>query len=131
MKWTKERIENTDKLLQKLKDLDFPIEKSERFHELPYELQSKYGTYHLKKKRYKNNDRLKGITEIASEYGLYYKAGKNNLCCFHHDSQPSLHIKEDDSLFYCFGCGVGGDAINFVMEKEKCTFSVALRKAKL
>lgn len=48
-------------------------------------------------------------------------------CCpFHADRTPSLKISPEKQVFYCFGCGQGGDVIDYVMKSRDCSFLVAL-----
>ncbi len=76
--------------------------------------------------------RLKNdIVEVISEYGIQLKPSGNRykaLCPFHDDKTPSLSISPDSQLFYCFGCGVGGTVIHFVMRYEGISYGEALRK---
>lgn len=76
--------------------------------------------------------RLKNdIVEVISEYGVQLKPagrGYKALCPFHEDKTPSLSISPDSQLFYCFGCGVGGTVIHFVMRYEGISYGEALRK---
>jgi len=76
--------------------------------------------------------RLKNdIVEVISEYGIQLKPagrGYKALCPFHDDKTPSLSISPDSQLFYCFGCGVGGTVIHFVMRYEGISYGEALRK---
>ena len=50
------------------------------------------------------------------------------LCPFHGEKTPSFHVNGDKGLFYCFGCGVGGDVIKFVELFDKVTFPEAVRQ---
>ena len=50
------------------------------------------------------------------------------LCPFHGEKTPSFNVNEDDGLFHCFGCGVGGDVIKFVELHEKIRFPDAVRQ---
>jgi DNA primase len=69
------------------------------------------------------------IVELIQSYiplkraGASYKA----LCPFHNEKTPSFNVNPSKQMFYCFGCGKGGDAIKFVMEKENADFPTALR----
>src|ERR1700743_2290718 len=47
------------------------------------------------------------------------------LCPFHEESSPSFSVQPQDKLYHCFGCGVGGDVFEFVMEKESLNCSEA------
>lgn len=71
------------------------------------------------------------IVEVISEYGVALRrSGKSyrGLCPFHSDRNPSFFVSPDKQLFYCFGCGVGGTVIHFVMRYEGISFSEALKK---
>jgi DNA primase len=56
--------------------------------------------------------------------GKYYKA----LCPFHNEKTPSFYVSPDRQMYHCFGCGVGGNAISFLMAFEKLTFPEAVKK---
>src|ERR671934_2974012 len=47
-------------------------------------------------------------------------------CPFHQERTPSFSVNAVDKLYYCFGCGAGGDAIGFVREKEGLGFAEAI-----
>ena len=67
---------------------------------------------------------------VRERYGLRLRrAGRQNvsLCCFHSERHPSLYIDRD--RFHCFGCGIGGDSLRFVMLAENIDFLAALRVA--
>jgi DNA primase len=68
------------------------------------------------------------IVALISEYIHLSKRGNNyiGLCPFHHEKTPSFSVSEDKKMYYCFGCGAGGNIITFVMEKENLTFVEAL-----
>jgi DNA primase len=54
--------------------------------------------------------------------------GFKGLCPFHNEKTPSFHVNTAENFFYCFGCGVSGNAITFLMMKEGFTFSDAIKK---
>ncbi len=56
------------------------------------------------------------ITSVISSYISLKRAGRDSvcLCPFHSEKTPSCHIYTDTQSFYCFGCGAGGDVINFI-----------------
>ncbi len=71
-----------------------------------------------------------GIATVLQHYNL--QPNKNNMlkCPFHKDDKPSLKIYPKTNSFNCFGCDAGGDQIEFIQLKEKCTKHEALIKAK-
>jgi DNA primase len=68
-------------------------------------------------------DRLDIIDVIGSRIELR-KSGKNySACCpFHDEKTPSFSVSPDKQFYYCFGCGVGGNAVGFVLDFDKTTF---------
>lgn len=66
---------------------------------------------------------------IDSKVGLK-KAGKDyQACCpFHNEKSPSFTVSQDKQFYHCFGCGVNGNAISFVMEYEKLEFVDAIEE---
>ncbi|MEG2413686.1 MAG: DNA primase [Clostridia bacterium] len=69
------------------------------------------------------------IADIIGEYvSIEQKGSRKWACCpFHHEKTPSFCINEDRQSYYCFGCHVGGDAINFVMAIENLEFMDAVK----
>lgn len=65
------------------------------------------------------------IVEIVSEYVVLRKAGRDfsGCCPFHEDKSPSFSVSSAKQFYYCFGCGAGGNAIKFLMEIGKRSFS--------
>jgi len=77
-------------------------------------------------------DRVKqqaDIVRVVGEYVRLKKTGKDfsGLCPFHQEKTPSFTVSPVKQIFYCFGCGKGGDVFNFVMEVEKSPFPEAVR----
>ncbi len=72
--------------------------------------------------------RKNDIVEVISEYIPLKRAGKNYkaLCPFHTEKTPSFIVSPDKQIFHCFGCGVGGDVIGFVMKIERISFQDAV-----
>lgn len=64
------------------------------------------------------------IVDIASGYVSLKRNGSDyvGLCPFHREKTPSFHISSDKQLFYCFGCGSGGNIIDFIMKIENLDF---------
>ena len=78
-------------------------------------------------------ERLKHFVDIVDIIGSYIeikRAGSNySACCpFHNEKTPSFMISPKKGYYHCYGCGVGGDSITFVMEYEKLSFGEALEK---
>ena len=78
-------------------------------------------------------DEVKRKTDIAAVVGQYVtlkKMGRNHkgLCPFHAEKTPSFMVNEELGLYKCFGCGAGGDVINFLMEIEGIDFIEALTR---
>ncbi|ELS00083.1 DNA primase [Gloeocapsa sp. PCC 73106] len=65
------------------------------------------------------------LLEIVSDYVVLRKKGKNHLglCPFHAENTPSFTVSTDKQLYHCFGCGAGGNALGFLMELEKRSFT--------
>jgi DNA primase len=73
------------------------------------------------------------IVDIISDYVVLRKRGKDylGLCPFHQEKTPSFSVSQDKQLYYCFGCGAGGNSFKFLMEIGKQSFaSVVLDLAK-
>jgi DNA primase len=65
------------------------------------------------------------IDEVVGEYVSLRRAGGDalkGLCPFHDEKTPSLNVRPNHGVFHCFGCGVGGDVIAFVMKQEHLGF---------
>ncbi len=78
-------------------------------------------------------DALKATIDIVDVIGNYVelkKAGSSFKanCPFHGEKTPSFVVSPTKQFYHCFGCGVGGDAIKFVMEIEKLTYPEAIEK---
>ncbi len=71
------------------------------------------------------------IVDIISNYLPLKKRGKNYvaLCPFHVEKTPSFTVSPEKQIFYCFGCGKGGDVIKFLMLMEDYSFREAVVKA--
>ena len=69
------------------------------------------------------------ITDIVSSYVNLKRRGRNmvGLCPFHGEKTPSFNIYTENGSFYCFGCGVGGDVISFVMRMENLDYVDAVK----
>lgn len=70
------------------------------------------------------------IVEILSQYIQLKRVGVNySACCpFHGEKTPSFIVSPAKGIYHCYGCGVGGDAIAFVMEYEKLSFIESIEK---
>ena len=69
------------------------------------------------------------IVDVISGYVKLQKKGSNyfGLCPFHNEKSPSFSVSPQKQMYYCFGCGAGGNVITFVMEYENYTFPEALK----
>ncbi len=67
------------------------------------------------------------LADLIGEYvTLQNKGGRWWACCpFHNEKTPSFSVNPEKGFYHCFGCGKGGNAIQFVMEQEKMTFPEA------
>ena len=68
------------------------------------------------------------IVDVVSKYVNLKRSGRNyfGLCPFHSEKSPSFAVSPDKQIFHCFGCGVGGNVIHFVMKVENINFREAI-----
>jgi len=68
------------------------------------------------------------IVDIVSRYVTLSKTGQNfrGLCPFHNEKTPSFTVNTTRQMFYCFGCGTGGDVFSFLMSRERLSFVEAV-----
>ncbi len=68
------------------------------------------------------------IVEVISSYVKLQKKGSTyfGLCPFHNEKTPSFSVTPSKQMYYCFGCGAGGNVITFLMEYENFTFREAV-----
>lgn len=69
------------------------------------------------------------IVDVISGYVRLTRKGNSyfGLCPFHNEKTPSFSVSKDKQMYYCFGCGAGGNVFTFIMEYEKYTFVEALK----
>ncbi|MCD6331994.1 MAG: DNA primase [Bacteroidales bacterium] len=69
------------------------------------------------------------IVEVISEFVRLKKRGVNyvGLCPFHNEKTPSFTVSPSKGIYKCFGCGRGGNAVNFLMEHEHLQYPEALK----
>ena len=69
------------------------------------------------------------IVDVISQYVKLAKKGSNyfGLCPFHNEKTGSFSVSREKQMYYCFGCGAGGNVITFLMEYENATFQEALK----
>ena len=69
------------------------------------------------------------ITDVVSGYVNLKRRGRNlvGLCPFHSEKTPSFNLYPENGSFYCFGCGVGGDVITFIMKIENLDYIEAVK----
>ncbi|MBP6702845.1 MAG: DNA primase, partial [Vicinamibacteria bacterium] len=64
------------------------------------------------------------IVSVVSEHVVLRKVGRSHkgLCPFHKEKSPSFTVRSDPPVFHCFGCGAGGDVVEFIKLKEGLSF---------
>ena len=69
------------------------------------------------------------IVDVISGYVHLQKKGANyfGLCPFHNEKSPSFSVSRSKQMYYCFGCGAGGNVFTFLMEYENDTFPEAVK----
>lgn len=69
------------------------------------------------------------IVDVISGYVRLQKKGANHfgLCPFHNEKSPSFSVSGGKQMYYCFGCGAGGNVFTFIMEYENYTFPEAMK----
>lgn len=69
------------------------------------------------------------IVDVISDYVKLQKKGSSyfGLCPFHNEKSPSFSVSPGKQMYYCFGCGAGGNVFTFIMEYENYTFVEALK----
>lgn len=69
------------------------------------------------------------IVDVVSSYVRIQKKGSNyfGLCPFHNEKSPSFSVTPSKQMFYCFGCGAGGNVFTFVMQYENYSFTEAVK----
>lgn len=72
-------------------------------------------------------EQLKESVDIVDVIGKYIEIDESGkaLCPFHEESTPSFTTSQEDQFYYCFGCGVHGDVIDFVKDYKKVSFKKA------
>ena len=69
------------------------------------------------------------IVDVISGYVKLQEKGSSyfGLCPFHSEKSPSFSVSRDKQMYYCFGCGAGGNVFTFIMEYENYSFVEALK----
>ena len=69
------------------------------------------------------------VEEVVGDFVYLKKRGTSliGLCPFHGEKSPSFHVSPAKGIYKCFGCGKGGDSVNFIMEHEKYSYPEALK----
>ena len=64
------------------------------------------------------------IVDVVSGYVRLQKKGANHfgLCPFHNEKSPSFSVSQGKQMYYCFGCGAGGNVITFLQQYENASF---------
>ncbi|NLL93663.1 MAG: DNA primase [Clostridiales bacterium] len=70
------------------------------------------------------------IVDVVSSYVKLQKKGSNyfGLCPFHNEKSPSFSVTPNKQMYYCFGCGQGGNVYTFVMKYENYSFTEAVKE---
>lgn len=70
------------------------------------------------------------IVDVISGYVRIQKKGSSyfGLCPFHNEKSPSFSVSRDKQMYYCFGCGAGGNVFTFLMAYENCSFPEAIKE---
>lgn len=77
-------------------------------------------------------DQIKAKSDIVDVIHSYLPLKRSGssfkaLCPFHNEKTPSFNVNSSRQMFYCFGCGKGGDVVKFVMEKENVDYITAIK----
>ena len=69
------------------------------------------------------------IVDVVSGYVRIQKKGSSyfGLCPFHNEKSPSFSVSPNKQMYYCFGCGAGGNVFTFIMEYENYSFPEAIK----
>ena len=69
------------------------------------------------------------IQDVVNDFVTLKKRGVNmiGLCPFHNEKTPSFIVSPAKGIFKCFGCGKGGNSVNFIMEHEQITYTDGLK----
>lgn len=69
------------------------------------------------------------IVDVIGSYVRLQKKGSSyfGLCPFHNEKSPSFSVSPNKQMYYCFGCGAGGNVFTFIMEYENQTFTEAMK----
>lgn len=69
------------------------------------------------------------IEDVVGDYMTLRRRGANlwGCCPFHDEKTPSFSVSPSKGIYKCFGCGKAGNAVNFIMETEQCSYTDALR----
>src|SRR5690349_4818555 len=70
------------------------------------------------------------LSDLVGRHVPLKRSGNSwkGCCPFHQEKTPSFHVTPDKGLWKCFGCGKGGNAFTFLMEREGLTFPEAVRQ---
>jgi len=84
---------------------------------------------HISPDKIEEVKRRADIVDLVSEYVTLKKGGRNflGLCPFHKEKTPSFTVNREKQIFYCFGCGEGGNVLTFLMKMNDMSFPEAVR----
>ncbi len=69
------------------------------------------------------------VVDVVADYVQLKRSGRNffGRCPFHDEKTPSFSVSPDKQIYHCFGCGAGGNVINFIMEHERLDFLSSIK----
>ena len=71
------------------------------------------------------------LVDLISDHGVTLKrvgSSYKGLCPFHLEKTPSFNVNPERGFFHCFGCGISGDGIKFLMQYDRLSFSEAVKE---
>ena len=77
-------------------------------------------------------EEIREKNDIVDVIGAHVKLQRKGssyfgLCPFHNEKSPSFSVSPDKQMYYCFGCGAGGNVYTFMMEYENFSFQEAVK----
>ena len=106
-------------------DLSLTENRKNQFFPIKKDVVSMYYSEELIEEVRLKND----IVDVISGYVKLQKKGSSyfGLCPFHNEKSPSFSVSRQKQMYYCFGCGEGGNVFTFLMEYENYSFTEAVK----